>query len=52
VRTAARTLSGALLELFAAPELVAAARAEFGRQTAGKPYVCPIPADQQPPIGR
>jgi aminobenzoyl-glutamate utilization protein B len=52
VRTAARTLSGALLELFVSPELVAAARAEFGRQTEGKPYMCPIPADQQPPVGR
>ncbi len=50
VRTAARTLAAAALELFVTPEVVAAARAEFGKATEGKPYQCPIPADQKPPV--
>jgi aminobenzoyl-glutamate utilization protein B len=52
VRTAARALAGAALELFATPATVAAARAEFERATAGQPYRCPIPVEQQPPLGR
>lgn len=52
VRTAARALGAALVELFVTPELRAASRAEFARQTAGQPYRSPIPADQQPPVGR
>jgi aminobenzoyl-glutamate utilization protein B len=52
LRTAARTLAGAALELLVSPEIVAAARKEFADQTRGKPYRCPIPADQQPPVGR
>jgi aminobenzoyl-glutamate utilization protein B len=52
VRTAARALSAAALELFTDPALVAAARAEFAKATEGKPYRCPIPAEQQPPLGR
>ena len=52
VRSAARALSGAALELMVSPELVTAARAEFAEVTKGKPYQCPIPADQEPPIDR
>ena len=52
VRTAARTLAGAALELFATPALVAAARAEFATKTKDKPYQCPIPMEQKPPLGR
>lgn len=48
--TAARTLSGAALELFTSPEIVAAARTEFQEKTGGRPYVSPIPADQKPPV--
>jgi aminobenzoyl-glutamate utilization protein B len=50
VRTAARTLAAAALELFVTPELVAAARAEFAKATEGKPYQCPIPVEQKVPV--
>ncbi len=47
--TAARTLSGAALELLVSPAAIAAATVEFERKTEGKPYVSPIPQDQKPP---
>jgi aminobenzoyl-glutamate utilization protein B len=40
---AARTLALAALELETRPELLQEARAEFVRQTGGKPYVCAVP---------
>ncbi len=52
VRTAARALGAGLVELLVTPALVDAARKEFATQTEGKPYRCPIPLDQQPPLGR
>lgn len=52
VRTAARVLSASALELMVSPECVAQAREEFARLTEGKPYRCPIPQEQQPPLGR
>jgi aminobenzoyl-glutamate utilization protein B len=52
VRTAARTLAAAALELLTSPDLVAAARAEFAADTGGAAYTSPIPADQAPPLPR
>ena len=52
VRTAARALSGAALELLVSPDLVTEARAEFAEATNGQPYQCPIPVDQEPPLRR
>lgn len=52
VRSAARALGAGLVELFVSPGLRAAARADFERQTRGRPYVSPIPKDQQPPVDR
>ena len=45
---AAKVLSIVCADLFEQPELLAAARAEFEASTAGRPYVCPIPADVAP----
>ena len=42
----------ALLGGVAAVEVVAAARTRFQEQTAGEPYRCPIPQDQEPPLPR
>jgi aminobenzoyl-glutamate utilization protein B len=50
VRTAARALAGAALELFVSPDVVAAARAEFAQKTEGSPYRSPIPLNQKPPL--
>ena len=52
VRTASRTLGAALVELFVSPTTIDAARQEFAKVTEGKPYRCPIPADQMPPLKR
>ena len=48
--SAARTLGGALIELAASPQVVAAAKRAFDRKTEGKPYRSPIPVDQKPPV--
>ncbi len=48
--TAARTLSGAALELLVSPDEIAEAKAEFNRKMDGKAYVSPIPRDQKPPV--
>ncbi len=50
VITAARTLSGAALELMVSPEIIEAAWEEFRAKTDGAPYESPIPADQPPPL--
>ncbi len=52
IRSAARALGASLVELFVSPDLVAAARTRFQEQTAGEPYRCPIPQDQEPPLPR
>lgn len=46
---AAKVLAAAGIELTGNPEKVALAKAELKKRTAGKPYVCPIPADVLPP---
>ena len=48
VAAKALTLTGA--DLFANPQLVKDARAEFQRQLQGKTYTSLIPADQKPPL--
>ena len=45
---AAKVLSIVCAELFEQPDLLAAAKAEFADATAGRPYVCPIPANVEP----
>ena len=45
---AAKVLSIVCAELFEQPDLLAAAKAEFAEATAGRPYVCPIPANVEP----
>jgi aminobenzoyl-glutamate utilization protein B len=45
---AAKVLAIVCADLIDQPELLAAARAEFVESTAGRPYVCPIPADVSP----
>jgi aminobenzoyl-glutamate utilization protein B len=48
VSAKAMALTGA--DLFANPQLVADAKAEFERQLQGKKYESMIPADQKPPL--
>jgi aminobenzoyl-glutamate utilization protein B len=48
--TAARTLSGATVELLVSPDVVRAAKEEFDQRMAGAVYRSPIPQDQKPPI--
>lgn len=50
VRTAARTLAGAALELAVSPDIVRAAQEAFREKTGETPYESPIPADQPPPL--
>ncbi|WP_020527992.1 amidohydrolase [Flexithrix dorotheae] len=38
------------IEMFTNPELMEAAKKDFLERTGGKPYKCPIPENQQPPI--
>ena len=45
---AAKVLAIVAKDLIEQPELLAAAKAEFAESTAGRPYVCPIPAEVQP----
>jgi len=47
---AAKTMAATALELYTNPLLLAAARTELMERLAEEPYVCPIPADVQPPI--
>jgi aminobenzoyl-glutamate utilization protein B len=46
----AKVLAGTILDLFARPELVAAARAEFDKQTSEMKYFAVLPADAKPPL--
>ena len=45
---AAKVLTIVCAELFEQPDLLSAAKAEFAEATAGRPYVCPIPANVEP----
>jgi len=38
------------VDLFTDPQLLARAREEFQKKTAGKPYQSAIPAGQKPPV--
>lgn len=47
---AAKAIAATALELFARPELLAAARQELAERLDGKTYECPIPTDVNPPL--
>jgi aminobenzoyl-glutamate utilization protein B len=46
---AAKIMAVTAVELYSNPEHLEAIWREFKLQTAGKPYVCPIPEDHRPP---
>ena len=46
---AAKVMGVTAAALYADPAHLAAVRQEFERQTEGRPYVPPIPADRKPP---
>ena len=46
---AAKAMAIAATDFYRDPALVRAAREEFERETAGRPYVCPVPAHIPPP---
>jgi aminobenzoyl-glutamate utilization protein B len=46
----AKVLAGTIIDLLSRPELVAAARAEFGKQTSEMKYFAVLPADAKPPL--
>ena len=48
METAAKILGASLVDLLADPGLVQAARAEFAKATAGKPWQSPLAADAKP----
>ena len=48
-RKVAAELAGLPVELLVNPDHLVAIHQEFELATAGKPYVCPIPADVMPP---
>jgi len=47
---AAKVMAATAVEALMTPGLVAEAKADHARRTAGNPYVCPIPPDVKPPI--
>jgi aminobenzoyl-glutamate utilization protein B len=47
---AAKVLAMTAVDLFTNPELLAAAKAEFAKQTTGRPYQSAIPEGQKPPL--
>ena len=47
---AARSLAVTGADLFASPQLIAAAKDDFARKMAGKTYKSEIPAGQKPPL--
>jgi aminobenzoyl-glutamate utilization protein B len=47
---AAKAMARCAQMLFSDPPLLAEARAEHARRLAATPYVCPLPADLQPPL--
>jgi aminobenzoyl-glutamate utilization protein B len=46
----AKVLAGTILDLLSRPELVAAARTEFDKQTSEMKYFAVLPADAKPPL--
>jgi aminobenzoyl-glutamate utilization protein B len=46
----AKVLAGTIIDLLSRPELVAAARAEFAKQTSEMKYFAVLPADAKPPL--
>ncbi|MBV9970364.1 MAG: amidohydrolase [Xanthobacteraceae bacterium] len=46
----AKVLAGTIIDLLSRPELVAAARAEFDKQTSELKYFAVLPADAKPPL--
>jgi aminobenzoyl-glutamate utilization protein B len=49
---AAKAMAGTAVDALADPGLIERAKADLARRTARHPYVCPIPADVQPPIAQ
>ncbi len=47
---AAKVIAMTAVDLFTNPQLLAAAKAEFAKQTAGRPYQSAIPEGQKPPL--
>jgi aminobenzoyl-glutamate utilization protein B len=47
---ASKALALTAVDLFASPQLVQAAKADFAKQIAGKTYLSAIPAGQKPPL--
>ena len=46
----AKVMAGTALDALQDPALIARAKADLAERTRGNPYVCPLPADVQPPI--
>lgn len=49
---AAKVIAATGVDILTKPELVKKAKEFFLEATEGKPYQCPVPADQEPPIGK
>jgi aminobenzoyl-glutamate utilization protein B len=47
---AAKAMAGTAIDALAEPKLIEQAKEDLAKRTARTPYVCPIPADVQPPI--
>nr|MBX2840781.1 amidohydrolase [Flammeovirgaceae bacterium] len=47
---ATKILAMTAIEMFSNTDLREGAKKDFLERTGGKPYKCPIPKDQQPPI--
>jgi aminobenzoyl-glutamate utilization protein B len=46
----AKVMAGTALDAFLDPALIARAKADHAARTRETPYVCPLPADKEPPI--
>ena len=47
----AKAMAGTALDVLQNPELLEAAKADHQAQVRRTPYVCPLPAELQPPVG-
>ena len=47
---AAKIMAATGREMFARPDLLAEAKADHRARMAASPYICPMPAEVQPPI--
>jgi aminobenzoyl-glutamate utilization protein B len=47
---AAKAMAGTAVDALGDPALIERCKADLAKRTARTPYVCPIPADVQPPI--